>query len=277
MLLDLDALINTVANRALAAMPRKKPLNWSADEIKFLHENHGKMDDEQIGQALGRSSVGVKVFRVRQGLPVVSKAEEDWLIANRVAEILNLDQHKIVFWCRGGLLKAWKKTHEPSGREYFLVSRAVLTAWVVNPLHWVYFDWQQIRDSRLRRLCELRSARWDDEWWTTNQVAELHGVENKDVVRLIRHGKIPGYCPAYSLGGRDLGNKWRYWFVKKSDALAARFPRYGDARKYTPAAEAWILRARDDLGLSWSAIGRSMKRGPEGIRRRYQRLKGWNK
>lgn len=277
--MDLDLLLDNVVTAAVrqTSEPLKRAPRWRDDEVRFLHENHARMPDEELATALGRSENAIKVFRVRQGLKAASRAATDWLTTNQVADRLGLDIHKIGGWCDAGLIPS-----QPSGRarQIRLVRMRDLKAWVVNPRNWVYFDWRKLPDPHLRRLCELRAARWNDEWWTTRQVAEYHGVDVKDVTRLIVTLKrIDAYCPPVSLGGRHAQRRWARWFVLKSVAVTVRFYHYGDERTiFTPRADAWILKARNQLGLNWVTIGRMMgtrkKKGPTGwtVRMRYERL-----
>lgn len=279
--IELDALIETIAKRATFSNVRMKTPNWSADEIRFLHANADKLSDEEMGKILGRSTMGVKIFRVRQGLRCMSLANTYWASANTVAKMLGVDSHKTVFWCKSGLIASKVKRDDASGREYFLIRLDVLTQWAVNPIHWVYFDWRAITDPHLHRLCQLRAQRWGDEWWNTSQVAAYHGVKVEDVKRYIKTGTIRAYRPELPLGGRDSGIGWRFWFIRKSEATrpTLKFKCLGDdMSSYTPGADAWIVRARDELRLSWAAIARTMgRKGGESVRGRYLRLKGKEK
>jgi len=276
---DIDSVLNTVMRQAALEAPRLKMPEWSRDEIEFLHRNAGLLDDEQIGQALGRTANGVKVFRVRQGLKTLTRAGEAWLTANKVAAMFQATVHKITYWCRVGLMPSRVKVHEPSGREYFLISREALKRWCANPRHWVYFDWHKLTDPRLRRLCELRAKRWGDEWWDTRRVAEYHGVDVQDVKRLIARGEIRSYRPEYSLGGRDFGNTWRNHFVLKSEATRADLVfikgrgKWAFSKNFSPGFDAFLLRARDELGLEFQVIARMMKAKKKSVMYRYWRLK----
>ena len=54
-------------------------------------------------------------------------------------------------------------------------------------------------------------------------------------------------------------------FVLRSDAVRATFYTGKGSQKkisrFSPAADAWILKARDELGMTFIAIGRTMKIG----------------
>jgi hypothetical protein len=275
---NLDALIDAIASRSAVSHVRKKSPQWSPEEITFLHANAGRLDDEEIGRHLGRSKMGVKVFRVRQGLRCMSQSKTHWASGHAVARMLGVDAHKVVSWCKSGLISSIVRRDDASGREYFLIRLDVLKQWAVNPNHWVYFEPRRVTDPHLNRLCALRAQRWGDEWWSTTQVAAYHGVQVGDVKRYIKAGLLKAYRPEFPLGGRDPGQGWRFWFVRKSDATHpnVRFKCRGDdMSSYTPRADEWILRARDELGFSWATIARTMvRKSSEGVRLRYMRLKG---
>lgn len=289
-MLDSDAffedVLSQIAKKAVASRPRMKTLDWTQAEIDFLHRHHGDMLDHEIAETLGRSEMAVKVYRVRQGLPVASQARQEYVTANHAAKMLGVEIHAMSWWCEHGLIHY---TLAGPNRQIRLIRVRDLTRFAVNPMNWPYIDWRRINDTRLRRLCELRAARWGDEWWTTRQVAEYHGVDVKDVTRLITMTKrIKAYCPPISRGGRHKERKWAPWFVLKSEATRPDLVFYrrkgvpGEprGRNFTPAADAWILRARDVFGFSWARIARLMggkrRQAPNAwtVKMRYDHLVG---
>lgn len=266
-MMDVDVffedVLEAIANRSAAACPRRKSPEWSQDEIDFIHAHHADMLDNEIAEALGRSEMAVKIYRTRQCLPAASRARTDWVASHRAARLLGVSSHAMTWWCEHGLIPY---TMGGPNRQLRLVRVRDLTKFAVNPINWPYFDWRKITDPRLRRLCELRAMRWGDEWWATRQVAEYHGVDVKDVTRLIKAKRITAFCPPISRGGRHEIRKWAYWFVLKSEATRSDLVFYrrkgapGEprGRTFTPAADTWILRGRDVYGFSWARIARSM-------------------
>lgn len=261
---EIDRVLDGLANRVMLERPRVKPLDWTPDELAFLRKHHADMLDFEIAEALGRTENAVKIYRTRQCLPAASRAKTDWVTSNEAAAMLGVWIHAMTWWCDHGLIRF---TLGGPNRQIRLIRQRDLTAWVVNPLNWVYFDWHKITDPHLHRLCELRAARWGDEWWTTRQVADYHGVDVKDVTRLITlTGRIKAYCPPVSRGGRHAERRWAYWFVLRSEATRPDLVFYrtkgvpGQLRKsiFTPRADAWIMRAREVYGWSWNRIARSM-------------------
>lgn len=92
-------------------------------------------------------------------------------------------------------------------------------------------------------------------------------------------GKIQAYRPDFSLSGRDLGDAWRYEFVLKSEATRPDLVfikgsgRPGMSKKFSAGFDAFLLRARDELGLEFPVIARTMKAKDKAVRYRYARLK----
>ena len=188
-------------------------------------------------------------------IPGPSKAK-DVVTAQGGARLLGIDAHKIAHWVDMGLIPGRLMAGE---RKIRLIKRADFERWVLTTDNWIYFDPKKIADKRLKRLCQLRAKRWDDEWWPTNKVARLHGVDTKDVQRLIYRGEIPAVRLPVSLGGRDHNRRWSNWFVKKSDALKAHFVKGRGIQNWqpTPRAIAFIKKCARQR-LSFAEICRMM-------------------
>lgn len=251
---------NSLAHVTNIQIPRRngrKYSFWTPEEDQFLRQNHGWMTEEEIAKVLGRPKNAIHLRWKRDlHLPAPSR-HPDYLTANQAALMIGLDAHKLAHWCDVGLIPARAL---PSERHIRIIHRTSFDRWVTSPANWIYFNWRKIPDLRLRKLCALRAKRWGDEWWTTVQVAKYHGVESKDVLRLIKLGKIPGVQVATSLGGRHKDPSWKNWFVRKSDAIEAVFIRgrgSGHEVRFTRRAERWMLKAHRK-GLSFQAIARTM-------------------
>jgi hypothetical protein len=87
-------------------------------------------------------------------------------------------------------------------------------------------------------------------------------VEPKDVQRLLYRGELPGVQLAASRIGRSKNLSWSLWYVKRSDAIKARFFK-GSGRNEnlgfnpSPRALAWIRQAWEQ-GMNYAEITRTM-------------------
>ena len=231
---------------------------WTPEEMAFLRANAGVLGDAEIGAALGRSEAAVRVQVRRKGLMTPVK-HTDYLTAQAAARVLGVDVHAVCGWIDRGLLAA--ELAPVRERRIWRVRRTAFYAWALRPENWVYFIrsvWrpERIRDERLRRLLVKRKAVWGDEWWTTGEVAEFHGVESNDVQRYITAGKLPGV-------------RYQNWMVLRSDATrpglrffsgAGAVGAAGFERGGTAAGDAFIVLAAA-VGIPDAHISRMMGRG----------------
>ena len=220
------------------------------------------MTDAEMGKALGRSETAVHLRWTRMGLPGPSK-NPNVITAQKAAILLGIDSHKICHWVDMGIIRGRLMAGH---RKIRLIRREDFRRWVLNPENWIYFDPNKISDKSLRRLALLRKKRWGDEWWTTRQVAEYHGVETSDVKRYIQLGRIRARQTTVSLGGRHVDMSWASWFVLKSEAIRPDLVfikkgkgNPGISKRFSARADSWILKARDELGMTFRAIERTMK------------------
>lgn len=253
------ALIDQMVSQAVKQDAEDGRRAWSEAEEQFVSENLGWLTDDEMGAYLGRTGVAVHLHWKREmHLPAPSRAP-DVIVSDKAAAMLGLDGHKLTHWVDAGLIPGRLMA---GGKKIRLIQRETLRRWVLNPMNWVYFDWRGIRDPELRRMCSKRAKRWGDEWWTTRQVADYHGVGTGDVKRYIHLGRIRSYRLPFSLGGRHSDRVWSYHFVLKSEATRKdlRFVHRGEDRStITPRGKAWLKKALK-LGLNATAIARTMKR-----------------
>lgn len=269
-----DALMDSILMRSALISPSLGARPWSTQEDTFIRANLGYLTDSEIGSALGRTEVAVHIRWDRElGLPGPSKAT-NVVTAHQAARMLGLDGHTTCGWVDMGLLPGRIMA---GGRNIRLIERETLRRWAANPMHWIYFDPEGVVDPELKRLLELRQARWGDAWWTARQVADYHGVDVGNVNNWIKQRRLPAMQAQYSVSGRHLDRRWSYWFVLRSVATHPNLVFWTHSNRkprFTARAEVWILRARDELGWSFDAIARSVGKTHETIRNHYNRLKG---
>lgn len=222
---------------------------WSPEETEFVRQNLGPMTYEEIGEMLGRSWNAVKIRQVRQRIPAPSK-RPGYLTGNQVAKLFRVDIHSVMRWRACGIMPFEVL---PGERGIMSVHIRTVYRWAVQPRNWIYFKAERVRDAHLRRLVELAQERWKDEWWTVGQVEDYHKLTDGLVRKHIQKGLLPAV-------------RWGNWWVRKSDAMNYEFHsgenRYkAYCKKYSPRADAWILRARDELGMTCQEVAVRMKGG----------------
>lgn len=274
---DLTTLLETAVEESARFTNPLSPWEhrWTEEEDAFLHENAGVLYDAEIAARLGRTHNAVKVRRTRAALPA-PRYHDAFLTANQAAEKLGLDQHKIVAWIDSGLLtgETYQKQNTEvgttcaSGMYIRRIRLLTFKRWITRPAHWIYFDPRTIPDPELSALVQRAYTRWGDEWWTVRQLCDYHGLKDaRWVGQKLHRGEIPG-LQAFNLGGRHPDAAWSYWFIRKSDALRARFIHgKGNAQRtraaeqtWSPRADAWIIRART-AGMTFVEIAARM--GPQ--------------
>jgi hypothetical protein len=253
-----ETLLSEVDGRGLRFEPN--PDTWKPGEDRFLEQNLGWLSLAEIGEALGRSENAVKLRRRRLGLPAPSK-HPNILTTQKIAEALGVDPKAAMRWVDEGILPGRRL---PMERVIRVVRRTTFLRWFINPRNWVYFSHgKNIRDPHLRRLFELKRERWGDEWWSTGQVAEYHGVDHRLVNKYVHDGKLP---PGAIV-------KWNNWWILRSAAVNLRFyTGKGNApsREWAEGFDAFVALARA-VGCSWPVLARSWStgRGQAGFRLKY--------
>ena len=244
-------------------------LSWSEEEEDFLQENIGKLSLAEMAKALGRSENAIKIMQVRKQFPSASK-RPGYLTGQQVSKLFRVDIHTVMKWHARKILEF---DILPNKRKIRSVSIRRIYRWAVQPKNWIYFKVERLRDPHLKKLVLLAQERWGDEWWTIGQAARYHGVDTRHVNMHLHKGKIAGV-------------QWGNWYLKKSDVISHTFYTGKGAYKksqeahqnYSPGADAWILRARDELGMQFKDIAACMKSDWNEARvfYRYQKLKEVN-
>jgi hypothetical protein len=203
----------------LGPKPASRNLRWTRSEINFL-KAHLDWTDVQIGETLGRSPTGVKIKRQRIFQPVVSKAP-GWLSANKARERLGMsDTRPVIGWIQKGLIDG-----KPVGvtcQQRWILPQDDLQRFVSDPVNWIYFNKDRVKDPELRRSISLAGRRFKDEWLTTRRAADLLGLTTKDITRCIQLGRLHG-VQAVNRDGRKHVHavpRWSFWYVLRSEALA---------------------------------------------------------
>ena len=290
---DLDALIDSLVSdsmietgakpewleaRGMIARPRirqkadqprgPKPPRWTDEEERFYSDHLSDMTLAEIARALGRSEAAVKCHRFRAGLGSHRRAP-GYLTTYQVAVLLGIDGHIPPVWVDHGIMPGELVPYE--NKRMRRVRLEDFKRWLVRPETWVYIRVERIRNPSLRRLVQIAQQRWGDEWWSTRQAADYHGLTSSDICRQIKLGRIEG-IQAYMRGGRDTNPSWALWFVRKSEVMRLHIDACAERGGWTPRSDAYILRAMTE-GMIYADIAARMKWSPKRVSYRASRLK----
>lgn len=241
---------------------------WTAEEDQFLKDNVGRIAESEIARRLGRSETACHLRRERDLHLMCPRKNPEWMTAEQIAVGMGVDGKSVHMLMDRGILPGWRLPFEMVTR---VVDRRVLLGWLVNPMHWCYFDpsrvgkfkskrkrgkgkpdivfWRQVR-----RLIDLRRERWQDEWLTPGQAEEILGV---------REGVINSRIHRGSIRAVDWGN----WKILRSEIMRPELRLYPRKKgipfyKWTPAGDRFLLIARA-VGVEFAVIGRMMKWNPK--------------
>ena len=248
-----------LATRSVAR-PARRAANagrWTDEELAFARMNLGQLSLEDIGKALGRTAVALKIQYTKRGWPAPSKQWHE-LTAHQIGVVMRKCGKTVILWVDLGILPGRVL---PGVRNIHVVEARAFERWLVNPANWIYFDHRRIRDDRLRRLVELAKSRWPDRWLTTGQAAKVMGCHHKNVNDWIHRGKIPA-------------RHWANWHVLESVARVTRIPQgrgHGHELKWSAAGDAFLIRARAE-GIPWAAVAKMMKQPLKRLEYRLKRL-----
>lgn len=98
---------------------------------------------------------------------------------------------------------------QPTSARFDDATWTALVRFAVNPENWIYFKPEHVKDPYLKRLIQMRRARWPDEWWRIGQVAAYYGVSVVAVNKCIHDGRLPA-------------TRWGNWWIKRSDATTLK-------------------------------------------------------
>jgi hypothetical protein len=235
----------------------RKP--WSPKEEAYVRRQIGQITDEQIGEILGRTGAAIKIRRVRKDMPAHSK-RPGWLTGHLAGKLLGIDVHAVTRLARLGILPV---VIIPGVKGILNIRIEKLYQWAINPENWIYFQHENVRDAKLKRLLVLKAARWHDEWWTPGQVAAWHNADQRQLNAYLHKGILQG-------------KKWGNWHILRSEALKAglNFPHgkgQGMRQTWSDEADAFLIQAKA-AGKSWVAIGKMMKKDDMTVANHYRAI-----
>ncbi len=143
---------------------------WSILEINYLDEGWGKFTLTYISDQLKRTKKAVVLKAKKMGFGASTRADE-YITANQVSVLLNVDRHTIIRWITNYNLKATRKIllYEKS---FWLIKHCDLCKWLKNnqdrfdsrkiSLYGLGYEleWLQEKRGRDKELPEKRFKKW---------------------------------------------------------------------------------------------------------------------
>ena len=170
---------------------------WSKSEINYLHENWGRVTLNYLSIRLKRTKIAVNLKAKRTKLGAITRADE-YLTANQVAVLLNIDRHTVGRWIQNHNLKADNKIMLFKKR-FWLIKHYDLCKWLKNN--------QDRFDSR---KIEYFGLGYEPSWLQAKRLRDKELPKNRfkkwtalEVQRIIINSKDMKYREIAKLMGRS--------------------------------------------------------------------------
>jgi len=145
---------------------------WSESEINYLNKHWGESTLANLSTQLKRTKIAVNLKAKKTGLGAVTRAGE-YMTANQVSVLLNIDRHAVVMWIEKYNLKAKRKILLFK-KLFWLIKCSDLCKWLKS--NQGRFDsrkiesfgigyeplWLQEKRRKDRRLPKNRNKKWTD-------------------------------------------------------------------------------------------------------------------
>ena len=170
---------------------------WSISEIDYLKENWGRVTLNYLSIRLKRTKIAIVIRAKRMNLGASTRADE-YMTANQVAVLLNVDRHAVSRWIKKHNLKAENKILLFKKR-FWLIKHYDLCKWLKNN--------QDRFDSR---RIELFALGYEPEWLQEKRIRDRMLPKNRfkkwtslEVQRIIINYKDMKYKKLALLMGRS--------------------------------------------------------------------------
>ena len=167
---------------------------WSKSELNYLDEYWGRNSLAYLSTRLKRTQKAVVLKAKRLNLGASTKADE-YLTANQVSVLLNIDSHIVLRWVEKHNLKAVKKIMLYK-REFILIKHCDLLRWLKNNQN--RFDsrkidlsnfgyeplWLKLKREKDKELPKKRFKKWTD--FEIQRIVELSkNMKYKEIAKLM--------------------------------------------------------------------------------------------
>jgi hypothetical protein len=194
--------------------------SWDSEEDEYLRRNLGRITYAEIARHLGRTVTAVNLRWKRDLHLPAPRRHPEWLTLEQIAVGIGKDGHSITKLADRGILPT-RCPYEVANIR--VVERQVLLKWILDPMHWCYFDTNQVgafkpRTWRRRGRPDIvfwRTARqqvlaarkaWKDEWLLIGKAAKFLKFEEGKWHNGI--SRLNNAIHAGILQATDFGNWW---------------------------------------------------------------------
>jgi len=171
--------------------------SWSKHEIEYLDEHWGKCTLSYISNNLKRTKIAVKLKAKRLHLGAITRADE-YMTANQVSVLLNIDRHAITRWILKYELKAQKKVMLFKKRLW-MVKHSDLCKWL-----------EKNQDRFDSRRIEMFALGYEPEWLKEKRkqdnklpINRFKKWTNFEIQRIIIYSKEMTYEKIAKMMGRS--------------------------------------------------------------------------
>lgn len=170
---------------------------WSKLDMNYLDERWGEKTLTYLSIRLQRTKTAVHLKAIKMGLEVITRADE-YMTANQIAVLLNVDRHTVLRWIEKHNLKA-KRTILLFKKRFWLIKHCNLCKWLKNN--------QSKFDSR---KIELFALGYEPQWLKVKRTRDKELPKNRfkkwtvlEVQRIIIYSEDMKYKKIALLMGRS--------------------------------------------------------------------------
>ena len=169
---------------------------WTKLEKEYLDEHWGKCTLSYISTHLKRTKIAVKLKAKRMHLGAITRADE-YMTANQVSILLNIDRHAITRWINN---------HKLPGRKKIMLFKKKL--WMIK--HCDLCEWLENNQDRFdSRRIEMFALGYEPDWLKEKRKRDRELPKNRfkkwttlEVQRIIIYAKEMTYQKIALLMGR---------------------------------------------------------------------------
>ena len=202
---------------------KERSRRWTAEEDAYIRDQHGRIEEDEIAEHLGRTPTAVHLHIFRDLHLTAPSKSPDILTGEQIAWGLGVDGKTVHL-----LMDSGRMPHRrlPGNDVTRVIDRRALLLWIIEPKNWIYFKTDRVGAMRqrgnrslsvcydfkfwegARKIVQKARAKWRDEWLTPRQAAAAIGRTGKAASHNINKAILCGNLKA---------TRWGNWHILRSD------------------------------------------------------------